>query len=152
MNTASIFSKSIILAISILCFMGCSKGEEDTYYRLAGNWKVLYYIENGQKITKIEKPTWSKYNNGEITATFTRPDINGRGSITGITGTNSYNGTYTVQENGKISFDSLSSTEIGEPPWTRLFNIGFAENFEVNNLILLMYYNDNKSIIVLGKN
>ncbi|HQW12098.1 MAG TPA: hypothetical protein PK076_03500 [Saprospiraceae bacterium] len=152
MKNTSIFIKTVLLAISILFVMGCSKNDDDIYYRLAGNWKVLYYIENGQKITKLEKPTWPEDNNGEITANFTIPDNNGKGTISGVRVTNSYNGNYTVQRNGKISFGPLSQTYIGEPDWTELYNIRLAENYEVNNLILLMYYNNNKSVIVLGKN
>ncbi len=131
--------------------MGCAKSDDDMSYGLEGNWKVLYYVENGQKITKSEKTTWTDINNGDITANFTKPDINGKGTISGITVTNGYSGNYTVGSNGKISIGPISTTEIAEPAWTELFKIGLAENYEVNDLTLLIYYNNNKSLIALKR-
>ena len=123
MKNPSIYCKAFLLSISILFLMGCAKSDDDMSYGLEGKWKVIYYVENGQKITKSEKSTWTDINNGN----------------------------YTVESNGKISIGPISTTEIAEPAWTELFKIGLAENFEVNNLTLLIYYNNNKSLIALKR-
>lgn len=152
MKTSFIFNKSILLAISLLVVFSCSKNDDDISYDLTGNWKVIYYIENGNKITRTEKNTWADFNNGDITANFTEPDSDGKGTLSGIKVTNIYNGNYTAQTNGKISIGTITSTEINEPEWTRLFNIGSAERFEIKNLTLFIYYNNNINLIAFERN
>jgi len=80
----------IFALIVTLAFIigGCSKDDDETSYDLSGDWKVAYYIENGRKITKADKNTWPDSNNGDITASFSNPDIEGKGTISGITVTN----------------------------------------------------------------
>ncbi|CAL2091191.1 hypothetical protein [Tenacibaculum sp. 190524A05c] len=142
---------SIIGLISILLatiMMSCSEKDEIIINsKLEGYWKVVYYIENGNKITTEDYPTWPEFNNGEITLNFMHSDVeNNRGSISGKTVTNSINGTYTIKENNKISF-SVFTTLINEPEWTKLFKINQVENYAMGTQQLLLNY-DNTSIVL----
>ncbi|SHI77452.1 hypothetical protein [Aquimarina spongiae] len=145
--------KVFVLIVTLVFIIGsCSKDDGETSYDLSGDWKVAYYIENGRKITKADKNTWPDSNNGDITASFSKPDIEGKGTISGITVTNSYQGEYTIDGIGKITIGSVYSTLINEPEWTQLYNIIAVQSFEIRNSELLMYYNDGEIIIVFERN
>jgi len=141
----------VLLIVTLCIFQGCSS-DDDISYDLAGNWKVIYFMDGNTIITKSDDNTWPDINNGDITATFTQPDSNGKGTISGITVTNGYQGDYTVQNNGKITIESVTSTLINEPEWTKLFRITSAENFEIKNSVLLISYNNKENIIALERN
>ena len=142
----------VLMVVAILLISSCSKNDDEISYDLSGNWKVAYYLENGQKITKEDKNTWPDINNGDITASFSNPDTDGKGTITGITVSNGYNGEYSLENNGEISIGPISTTFINEPEWTELYNISVVQNFEVRNSELLMSYNSGKSVIVFERN
>nr|WP_299384185.1 hypothetical protein [Allomuricauda sp.] len=141
-----------LMVISLLVIGSCSKDEGEISYNLTGNWKVAYYMENGKRITKVDKSTWPDINNGDITANFSEPDNNGAGTISGITVSNAYNGEYVIQSDGKISIGPISTTFINEPEWTELFNINAVQNFEIRHSELFMSYNSGRNIIVLERN
>ena len=141
-----------LMVAAILIISSCSKNDDEISYDLSGNWKVAYYLENGQKITKEDKNTWPEINNGDITASFSNPDTDGKGTISGITVSNGYNGEYSLENDGGISIGPISTTFINEPEWTELYNISAVQNFEVRNSELLMSYNGGKSVIVFQRN
>jgi len=152
MNTSFSINKSLLITISFLTLASCSKNNDDIYYDLAGNWKVIYFMENNTKISKTDENTWPDINNGDITAVFTEPDSNGKGELSGITVTNHYFGEYTIKKNGQIEIGSVVATLINEPDWTNLYNIGAAENYEIRNSNLVIYYNNKNSSIVFERN
>lgn len=152
MKTLFLLKKIILLVTTLVLLQSCSKNDDDISYDLTGNWKVIYFIENDNKITKSDQNTWPDFNKGDITANFTEPDSNGRGNISGIRVSNAYNGEYTIERNGRISIENIISTDINEPDWTKLFKINSAENFEIKNSILLISYNMKKNIIAFERN
>ncbi|UMB61186.1 hypothetical protein MHL31_03030 [Lutibacter sp. A80] len=141
----------IFLIFVIFMVNGCSKDNDEITYDLTGNWKVVYYLDIGKKITKTEENSWLDINNGNITANFTEPDIEGKGNVSGTRVTNGYNGNYTIKENGEISFEQILQTEINEPEWTDLFNLEAVKHYQIKNAILLLYYNNNNNIIALER-
>ncbi len=151
MQTFASLKNCVLFLLTITLFVGCSKDDDSFSYDLTGSWKVIYFIDEGKKITKSDQNTWPDSNNGDITALFSQPNLNGEGSIEGITVTNSYTGSYTIVENGKLSIGSVATTLINEPEWTKLFKITAAQSFEVRNDILLIYYNDKQNTIALER-
>jgi hypothetical protein len=139
------------LIVFTLIFSGCSSDIDEISYDLTGNWKVIYFLDSGNKITKTEQNTWFDYNNGDITANFTEPQNNGKGEVSGIKVTNGYNAQFEIKTNGDISIGTIFQTEINEPEWTELYKINQAEYYEIKNSHLLIYYNDKKSVIVFER-
>lgn len=152
MKTTSLIKDSVLLIVAIFIFNSCSNNDDEISYDLTGSWKVIYFMDGNKKILKTEDNTWLDINNGDITANFTEPDINGIGTISGITVSNGYNGDYSIQGNGEISIGPVTTTLINEPEWTELFHISSAENFEIRNSRLLLYYNNKKNIIAFERN
>ena len=148
MKTYSSIKNFVLLIVTIFLLNSCSKDDDDISYDLTGSWKVIYFMNGNKKITKSEDNTWPSVNNGDITAIFTEPDNKGEGSISGITVSNSYNGDYKIQNSGEISIGPISTTLINEPEWTELFDIGLAQNFEIRNSSLLIYYKNGENVIV----
>ena len=136
----------------LLLQVHCSKDNAEIPHDLTGSWKVIYFMDGNKKITKTEDNTWPDINNGDITANFIEPDSNRKGTISGISVSNRYNGNYTVLENGKISIGPITTTFINEPEWTNLFNLSAAENFEIRNSRLIIYYNNRKNNITFERN
>ena len=152
MKTTSSIKTSLLLMVIIFIFNSCSKAEDAISYELAGSWKVIYFMDSNKKIIKTEANTWFDINNGDITANFNEPDSNGKGTISGIKVSNGYIGDYIIQGNGEISIGTIRTTFINEPEWTELFHISSAENFEIKNSRLLVYYNNKKNIIAFERN
>ncbi len=152
MKSYSSIKISTLLIVFTLIFNSCSNDNDEVSYDLTGNWKVVYFLDNGNKITKTQDNTWSDINNGDITASFTEPNSNGKGTISGITVSNGYNGEYSVQNDGKISIGPITTTFINEPEWTELYHINAAQNFEVKNSRLLISYNNGKNVIAFERN
>lgn len=145
------FTLFLILSFGLL--ISCSSDDSPkNNVDILGNWKVAYFIENGVKITKTDQNTWPDSNDGDITANFSNSEIEGRGKISGITVTNSYTADYTINSNGQIQIGSITSTLITEPEWTRLYLINLAENFEIKNDQLIIYYDDRNISIVFERN
>ncbi|PHN06921.1 hypothetical protein CRP01_08885 [Flavilitoribacter nigricans DSM 23189 = NBRC 102662] len=134
-----------------MLFSACSKDQDEISYDLTGDWKVVYYIDHGEKITKTEDNTWPHINNGDITANFSSVDSNGEGDIAGVKVSNAYGGKYTIQNHGNISFGPMATTFVAEPEWTRLYQIMAAQRYEIRNSILLIFYNDGKNIIAFER-
>ncbi|PXX25460.1 hypothetical protein [Arenibacter sp. ARW7G5Y1] len=152
MRTYSTIKNLAFLVVTLFLCNSCSKENDDISYDLAGSWKVIYFLDGNKKITKSEDNTWPDINNGDITTNFTAPDNNGKGTVSGISVSNAYNGEYTIQKNGDISIGPIMTTYINEPEWTKLFSIGSAQKFEIKNSNLLIYYNSRKNIIVFERN
>jgi len=144
--------KIVLLVIIILLVKILSEDDNDISYDLTGSWKVIFFINDGKKVTKTDDNTWPDMNNGDITANFTETDSSGKGTIYGVAVSNNYNGKYTIQENGEISFGPIATTLVSEPEWAKLFKIYLSENFEIRNSRLLMYNNNKKNIIVFERN
>ncbi|MBE9467788.1 MAG: hypothetical protein IMY72_05620 [Bacteroidetes bacterium] len=142
--------KIILIAIISFCICACDKDEIDVEYDIAGDWKVVSY-KTSSVITKTEENTWNQFNNGDVTVSFTEPELT-NGEITGIKVTNSFSGEYTIDNKGNISISNLSQTLINEPEWGRLFDtIREAESYEVRDNLLIIYYNKRKNNITLEK-
>ncbi|WP_442267194.1 hypothetical protein ACSIGC_05740 [Tenacibaculum sp. ZS6-P6] len=139
---------SITFFTLLISLTSCSKDEENNIelHNIDGNWKVAYYMENGNKITKNEKPTWPDFNNGEITLKLTKINEEGKRFVSGHTVTNLFNGEYEVTKNKNISF-SVISTLISEPEWTQLFSINKINRYDVIEGNLILFY-DKVSIVL----
>ncbi|WP_136468047.1 hypothetical protein [Flagellimonas onchidii] len=151
MKSYSSIKTSTFLMVFTLIFNSCSNDSDEIIYDLTGNWKVIYFIDNGNKITKTKQNTWLDYNNGDITANFTEPQNDGKGEISGFKVTNGYSAQFEIKANGKISIGAVFQTFINEPEWTKLYQISQAEYYEVKNSQLLIYYNDKKNVIAFEK-
>lgn len=146
--------KSILfITASVLLFGNCTNEDEgEISYDLTGSWTVVYFMDGVRKVTKTEENTWPDINNGDITANFSEPNSDGQGSVSGITVTNMYNGSYTIQGQGEIVIGSLATTFINEPEWTRLFRLGGTHSYEIRNSRLFIYYSDKENVIAFERN
>jgi len=140
-----------ILTLVVITFYSCNKSEEIQNHDLTGNWKVISFenYETDTIITKTETNTWSQFNNGDITVNFkTSNSISGL--ISGRNVTNTFSGNYTIDKEGGIAINNVIWTEIGEPEWARLFHsILLAAEYEINDDLLILYYNQKKNSITL---
>ncbi|PKP13482.1 MAG: hypothetical protein CVU08_05205 [Bacteroidetes bacterium HGW-Bacteroidetes-3] len=150
MKTNSLIKKSIFLLVVAFFLNSCSK--EDISYDLIGSWKVIYYINDSKKITKTDDNTWPDINNGDITANFSEPDSNGKGTVSGFRVSNVYSGDYTINNDGNITFGEIIQTYINEPDWTKLYNLSSVEHYQIRRSILLLYHNNDKTVIGLERN
>ena len=140
----------VLIVIVAFCFTACDKDEIDVNYDITGNWKVVSY-KTSTVITKTEENTWSQFNNGDVTVSFTETDLTS-GEISGIKVTNAFSGNYTIDNKGAITISNLFQTLINEPEWGRLFDsIRNAESYEVRDNRLIIYYNQKKNSITLEK-
>ena len=151
MKTTRLIKGLTFLTIVLFVFNSCSKDNDEISYDLAGSWKVIYFKDGSKKIQKTPDNTWPDINNGDITANFSEPDSHGKGTVSGIKVTNGYNGNFTISGSGKIYIGPITTTYINEPDWTELFNISAADNFEIKNSKLFIYYNSGNNIIVFER-
>ena len=150
MKNLSYLSKIVLVAIVAFCINACDKDEIEVKYDITGDWKVVSY-KTSSVITKTEENTWSQFNNGDVTVSFTATDST-NGVISGRKVTNSFSGDYTIGNNGAITISNLLQTLINEPEWGRLFDsIRSAESYEVRDNRLIIYYNHKKNNITLEK-
>lgn len=152
MKPCSLVKVATLLMAFVFILNSCSKNSDEVSYDLEGNWKVVYFLETGKKVTKTSDNTWPDLNNGDITANFTKPDIAGNGTFSGIKVTNGYSGEYTIQGEGTIEISPIVTTLINEPEWTKLYYINAVENYEVRNGQLLLSYNNGKNVIAFERN
>ena len=152
MKSSFSFYKYVLFATIFFGFNSCSKNDDAITYDLTGSWKVISFLEDDMKITKSEDNTWLDINNGDITINFEEVDNNGEGVFSGINVTNGFSGNYMLEEDGKITIGSISTTFINEPEWSKLFKISNVQSFEVKNLQLVIYRNNKKSNITLVRN
>jgi len=121
---------------------------------LTGTWTVISFDDhqNSTQIFKTEDNTWTQYNNGDISLSFTKQDSKGHGGISGTNVTNSFSANYSIDRKGKISIDNLISTLVNEPAWGRMFHVfGQAENYAFEDGILMVFYNQNKNSISMER-
>ena len=150
MKNLSYLPRIAFIAIVAFCINACDKEEVDVKYDIKGDWKVVSY-KTSTVITKTEENTWSQFNNGDVTVSFTETDLTS-GEISGIKVTNSFSGDYTIDNKGTITISNLFQTLINEPEWGRLFDsISNAESYEVLDNRLIIYYNQKKNNITLEK-
>ncbi len=144
--------KSMLLFLSILCILAsCSKKPNTNPSELEGSWKVAYYIDKGQKISKSDLPTWKEHNGGDITVRFTKPNGSNQGSFSGVTVTNVYNGDFTATHDGDLSIESYHTTYINEPRWTELYRLNRADRYEIDRNTLKVYFNGDMNSIVFER-
>lgn len=150
MNNLPHILRIVLLVIVAFYINACDKDEIEVKYDITGDWKVVSY-KTSTVITKNEENTWSQFNNGDVTVSFTATDLES-GKIYGIKVTNSFSSNYSIDNKGAISIDNLYQTKINEPKWGRLFDsIKNAESYEVRDNRLIIYYNQKKNNITLEK-
>ncbi|MBW8244254.1 META domain-containing protein [Muricauda oceani] len=144
--------KSVLLFFLFTLLLGCSNDDGTISYDFVGSWKVSYYMEGSQKVTKEDSPTWPDYNNGDITATFTAPDGNGKGVVSGISVTNAYHGDYTLERNGTLTIDPIATTLVNQPDWADLYHITGPKTYKIKGSNLFLYSKDEDLVIVMESN
>ncbi|SNR14968.1 META domain-containing protein [Tenacibaculum jejuense] len=134
---------SITFLTLLIGLTSCSKDEDNNIQpnTIEGSWKVTHYIQDGNKITKAEKPTWPDINDGEITLLLAAENEEGERSASGKTVTNNFFGEYNIDTDKKISF-SVFTTFISEPEWTQLFALNKVNRYDIINNNLILYYED----------
>lgn len=145
--------KTVFIVAVVLFATACEKDELIGKYDISGDWKMVAYIEHNtfRVIKKTEENTWSAYNNGDVTVSFTPADLTG-GVISGIKITNMFFGEYTIDNKGSIKTGDIIQTMVNEPLWGRLFSsISYAERYEVRDGRLKIYCNHGKESIILEK-
>ena len=153
MKTYRSITTFLFIALIFLLVGNCTTDDADEVsYDLTGSWTVIYFMDGDQKVTKTEENTWPDINNGDITTTFSEPDSDGQGIISGITVSNHFNGSFTILDQGELSIGPVATTFINEPEWTALFRIGGTHNYEIRNSRLFIYYNNDANVIVFERN
>jgi hypothetical protein len=157
MKYLSLLNKMVLMSVSILFINACHNEEHDEETvitsDIVGNWKVISFedYETSVVITKSIDNTWTQFNNGDITLSFTEKDLT-NGIILGRKVTNGFSGKYLITTNREIKISNFIQTMINEPEWGRLFNsIIYAETYEVNNERLIIFYNQGKNSITLER-
>jgi len=143
----------ILLVITTTVMISCNDDENIQNFNFSGDWKVISFIDlkTSEKTKKTEENTWSQFNNGDNTISFTTSDST-KGIVSGKNVTNGFYGEYTTDSNGKISITNVTWTEINEPEWGKLFrSISNAESYEIKNNILTIFYNNKMKCITLEK-
>ena len=143
----------ILLVITTTVMISCNDDEKNLTFDFSGDWKVISFIDlkTSEKTTKTDENTWSQFNNGDNTISFTKSDST-KGVVSGINVTNGFHGEYTTDSIGKILLTNVSWTKINEPEWGKLFHsISNAESYEIKNNILTIYYNNKTKCITLEK-
>ncbi len=153
MKTYYSLRTAIFFTAVLLLFVNCTNEDNNEIsYDLTGNWRVVYFMDGDEKVTKAEANTWPDVNNGDITTNFTEPDSDGQGTISGITVTNAFNGSYTIEDQGELFIGPVATTFINEPEWTALFRLGGNHNYEIRNATLFIYYNNGNNTIAFERN
>lgn len=152
MYSNSSFKIASFLIVALLLFSNCSNDDDtEVSFDIMGSWRVVSFVVDGTTITKTAENTWLDVNNGDITANFSEPNAEGEGSITGITVSNAYTGSYIIQVGGEIAIGPVATTLINEPEWTQWYQISGAQRYEIRNEQLFIYYNDDENIIVFER-
>ena len=150
MKNSHYLLRIVLIVIVTFSINACDKDEIDVKHDIAGDWKVVSY-KTSTVITKTEENTWSQYNNGDVTVSFTENDLTS-GKISGTKVTNGFSGDYTIDNNGAIAISGGFQTLINEPKWGQLFDsIWNAESYEVRDNQLIIYYNNKENNITLEK-
>jgi len=143
----------ILLVIMTTVMISCNDVENIQTFDFSGDWKVISFkdLKTSEKTTKTEENTWSQFNNGDNTISFTKSDST-KGVVSGKNVTNGFYGEYITDSIGKISITNVTWTEINEPEWGKLFHsISNAESYEIKNNILTIFYNEKKNCIILER-
>ena len=148
MKNSSDLPRTVLIIMVTFCLSACDQSGVELDDDLAGDWKVVSY-KTSRVITKSEQNTWSQYNNGDVTVSFSEPEQSS-GTISGIKVTNSFGGAYSIDGKGGIMISNLYQTFINEPEWGLLLDsITKAESYEIRNNQLIIYYNQRKNNITL---
>jgi hypothetical protein len=154
-NGASLILRAAWIVVLAVVINSCKKEEPLISYDIAGDWTIISFVDyvNDTVITKTAENTWPDFNNGDITVSFI-PETSERGSISGITVTNSFAGDYEISNNGGIKISNVISTLIGEPEWCDKFHyIMDAETYQVRDgKYLVIFCDQNKISIKLKRN
>lgn len=145
--------KTVFIAAVVLFASACEQDDLIGKYDIAGDWMMVAHIEHNtfRVIKKTEENTWSQYNNGDVTVSFTPTDLT-HGVISGISITNMFFGEYTIDNKGSIEIGDIIQTMVNEPFWGNLFDsISYAERYEVRDGRLKIYCNHGKESIILEK-
>ena len=143
----------ILITIFTIFIAACDKDEINVKYDIIGDWKVVSFEnhETSTIITKTEENTWSQFNNGDNTVSFT-PSNETSGIVSGRNVTNTFSANYTIDQKGGIALSGGLWTEINEPEWGRLFHsISDAESYEIRNGHLIIFTKEKKRSITLEK-
>lgn len=146
------FKRAVPILLSLMVIMGCSDDDDMASHDFTGSWKVAYYLEGNQKVTKEDRPTWPDINDGDITAIFTEPNHEGRGTVSGTSVTNAYNANYTLEKSGAMTIDPITTTLINQPDWTDLYHLSGAKTFEVKGSNLFLSAMGENLVIVFEPN
>lgn len=153
MKSSSILTKVFLLLITTCFICACDKDEDVLTYDLTGDWKVISFEDyaTSTKITKTDDITWTQFNAGDNTVSFTKSDLTS-GVINGVNVSNSFSGNYVIDLKGGIVISDGIWTEINEPQWGRLFHsIVNAETYEIRNGRLIFFYNQKRNSITLER-
>ncbi len=153
MKNFSYLPKTIFISIVAFFINACDKNEIDVKYDITGDWKVVSFEnhETSTVITKTDENTWSQFNAGDNTVSFT-PSNETSGIISGQNVTNTFSANYTIDKKGGITLSDGLWTMINEPEWGQLFHwISDAESYEIRNGLLVIFTTDKKKSITLEK-
>jgi hypothetical protein len=146
-------SKVLFLLFACYLLSSCTKNENPVPSDLIGDWKVISFDDNVAmtKVYKTSNNTWPDFNNGDITASFSKSSSTS-GDISGRNVTNSFTAKYDILSDNRIVIKDGLWTMINEPEWGRMFHsISSAETFEVSGDILIIFYNQKKNSITLER-
>jgi hypothetical protein len=133
---------------------GCTKSDNFIQPAIEGSWTVISFDDNVSmtKIIKTEANTWSQYNNGDNSVSFT-PTSTSAGIISGINVTNSFSGSFEIYSDTITVANPLVWTQEAEPLWGRLFHsIEAVETYELKGDTLIIFLNQKNNSITLKKN
>jgi hypothetical protein len=145
--------KVLFLVLAPYLLSSCTKNENLIPSDLIGDWKVISFDDNVAltKVYKTNNNTWPDFNNGDNTISFNKSSST-TGDISGRNVTNTFTAKYEISTDNKIAVKDGIWTEINEPEWGRMFHsISSVETFEVSGDNLIIFYNQKKNSITLGR-
>ena len=145
---------NIVLVSLLFLEVGCKgKNEDSGTAEIEGTWKVISFEDyaNDSVIYKTNDNTWTQYNQGDNTISFVL-NASTNGGLSGVNVTNTFSGDFLIDEAGHIYITNVEWTKINEPYWAALMrNIEDAESFEIEDGILIIFYNAGQNSITLEK-
>ncbi len=117
---------------------------------IVGEWEVIYFVEEGEKVNKTESNTFD-ISSDVILIDFGEYNSQLSGTVSGLRVTNGYVGEYQLSEDGDIIISNVVGTLINEPSWTQLFNLNEVQTFEVESSLLYLYKGSAENAIVFER-
>ena len=117
---------------------------------VAGTWKVISFEDH----LADERTYKTEENSRGLDIILTFDDSVTPHTIKGGNTTNSIWGTFENQRPKAIQIEALGSTNVGQPEWGDLFSSVISQGvgkYEINELQLRIYYNDEKNSVTLIK-